>query len=95
MGPDIHVPFTIQECARMRSEVLRMTETLEQREGEAGSARQTVSRLVNELDDEKRTVEEQKIALEEYRKVRFRKYLEILTPLIITIIILASFPFSF
>lgn len=28
-----------------------------------------MSRLVNELDDEKRTVEEQKIALEEYRKV--------------------------
>ncbi|KAK4327077.1 hypothetical protein Pmani_002451 [Petrolisthes manimaculis] len=58
----------VQECARLRSEVVRTSEALEQQEGEAGAARQTVSRLVNELDDEKRTVEEQKIALEEYRK---------------------------
>ncbi|XP_042231823.1 uncharacterized protein LOC121872840 [Homarus americanus] len=59
----------LQECARLRSEVLRVTEELDQREGEAAAARQTVERLVNELDDEKRTVEEQNLALVEYRKV--------------------------
>ncbi|XP_071515925.1 coiled-coil domain-containing protein 170-like isoform X2 [Panulirus ornatus] len=58
----------VQECARLRSEVLRMTEELEQREGEAEATRQTVGRLVNELDDEKHTVEEQKSAMEEYRR---------------------------
>ncbi|XP_069195643.1 uncharacterized protein aq_1476-like [Procambarus clarkii] len=58
----------VQECARLRGEVLRVTEDLEHREGEASAARQTVARLVNELDDEKRTVQEQNLALVEYRK---------------------------
>ncbi|ROT73448.1 hypothetical protein C7M84_008113 [Penaeus vannamei] len=57
-----------QECARLRSQTLQLDESLQLAEGEAGSARQTVSRLVNELDDEKRTVEEQKLALTEFRK---------------------------
>ncbi|XP_042870162.1 cingulin-like [Penaeus japonicus] len=58
----------VQECARLRGQVLQLDESLQLTEGEAGSARQTVSRLVNELDDEKRTVEEQKLALAEFRK---------------------------
>ncbi|XP_063602940.1 plectin-like [Penaeus indicus] len=58
----------VQECARLRSQTLQLDESLQLAEGEAGSARQTVSRLVNELDDEKRTVEEQKLGLTEFRK---------------------------
>ncbi|XP_063885641.1 coiled-coil domain-containing protein 170-like [Scylla paramamosain] len=64
----IRLAELVQDCARLRSEMARLTEELEQREGEASSARQTVARLVNELEDEKRSVEELNVAIVDYRK---------------------------
>ena len=43
---------------------------MEHQESTTDAARQTVTRLVNELDDEKRTVQEHKQLAEEYKKVR-------------------------